>query len=77
MKNEIINKLIESIPFIIRQLNQYGAGVNMADNDYKILVGLDFFEYFSNNPNGETSKYIWETVKSDELINLKIQKKES
>ena len=74
-ENQKTNSIIESVPFIVRQLDQYGAGVNMADQDYRDLVGKEFVDFFTVHPFGETEKYIWETVKVDQLNNLKIEKK--
>jgi hypothetical protein len=77
MNNKQINSLIESTPYIYRDMNRpYGSGLIALDRYQEYMAvgcfGQDLVDLFISFPNGETDKYQWETRRVDQLINLHI-----
>ena len=68
-----VDQLIESCPVYKDVMRPFSCGVIALDKqDWRNLCTSEFLKYFTDNPEGETNKYRWITVKVDSLINLKI-----
>ena len=68
----MVNDAIENSA-IASCLSRYGyAGVDMRDS--ACWIGSDLGSLFESEPEGKTDKYVWHTVRVDQLINLKISK---
>ena len=67
------NELIESIPYMKRQLKEYHyTSASLHNAEYKLFLGDEFVSFFLSSDYGNTDKYEWKVHKVDELINLKI-----
>ena len=77
MDTEQINSLIESTPYIYRDMcRAYGSGLIALDRCQEYIdagcFNQDIVDLFVSCPNGETDKYQWQTKRVDQLINLHI-----